>query len=257
MRGADIVGRPREGALLLIAGGSRLGVGWRRAVDTGPMARSRRHGRERWSGWDLAAGTGKAGFILRRAIKGRCPMFDRRHPGLQMIMFLRNAEPWKEKLRREIGFSGRHRTFTDLDCMQCAMDKFIHYYHFYLGFGLYWYLVPLYRSVLAVEHDQRINEYGRAVMKRFKFLLKHSHCKHYGDVHFPDQAEYILQRKAVLAMSLHPRLGRDSPFSLLDPHLTKMIVDFALNDDPFLGREENYKSLNNRFAALYAADWDD
>ena len=59
MQGADIVGRPRAGALLLIAGGSRLGVGGRRAVDTGPMARGRRLGRKRWPGWGLAAGTGE------------------------------------------------------------------------------------------------------------------------------------------------------------------------------------------------------
>ena len=30
-----------------------------RAVDTGPMARGRRLGRERWPGWGLAAGTGE------------------------------------------------------------------------------------------------------------------------------------------------------------------------------------------------------
>ena len=36
-----------------------------------------------------------------------------------------------------------------------------------------------------------------------------------------------------------------------------MIVDFALNDDPFLDQTENDTSLNNRFAALYTADWDD
>ena len=167
------------------------------------------------------------------------------------------GELWKAKLRQGNDFSGHHDAFTDFDCMKRAMGEFIHYYDLYLRFGFYWCLVTLYRSVLAVEHDQTMNEYGRAVMRRFKFLLKHSHCKHYGEVHFPDQVEYILQRKTVMATSLHPRLGRDSLFSLLDPHLTKMIVDFAINDDPFLGSVENYMSLNNRFAALYAADWDD
>ena len=86
--------------------------------------------------------------------------------------------------------------------------------------------VTLYQSVLAVEHDQRTNKYrdGRAVMKRYKFLLKHSHCKHYCSVHFTDQTEYILQRKTVLAMSLHLRLWTHSLFSRFDPHLIRMIV---------------------------------
>ena len=43
----------------------------------------------------------------------------------------------------------------------------------------------------------------------------------------------------------------------LDQHLTRMIVDFALHDDPFLDPMGNFFSLNNCFAALYAADWDD
>jgi hypothetical protein len=58
-------------------------------------------------------------------------------------------------------------------------------------------------------------------------------------------------------MSLHPRLGMHSLFSRLDPQLTKRIVDFTLHDDPFLDPTGNFTSLNNRFAALYAADWDD
>jgi hypothetical protein len=101
-----------------------------------------------------------------------------------------------------------------------------------------------------------MNDYGRAVLKRFKFLLKHSHCKHYRDVLFPDQVEYILQRKTVLAMSLHSRLGKDSPFYLLDQYVTTTIINLSLNDDPFLAPPENYSSLPHRFAKLYAADWD-
>jgi hypothetical protein len=31
-------------------------------------------------------------------------------------------------------------------------------------------------------------------LKRLKFLLKHTHCKHYCDVLFPDQIECILPR---------------------------------------------------------------
>ena len=94
--------------------------------------------------------------------------------------------------------------------------------------------MTLYQSVLAVEHDQRVNDYGRAVLKRFKFLLKHSHCKHYGDVLFPDQVDYMLQRKTVLAMSLHSRLGKHSPFYLLDQYVTTRIINLSLNDDPYL-----------------------
>ena len=58
----------------------------------------------------------------------------------------------------------------------------------------------------------KVNEFGHTVLKRFKFLLKHSHFKHYCEMRFPDQAEYILQRKTVLAMSLHPSVGRHSFF---------------------------------------------
>ncbi len=104
-----------------------------------------------------------------------------------------------------------------------------------------------------------MNDYGRAVLKRFKFLLKHSHCKHYGDVLFPDQVEYMFQQKTVLAISLHSRLGKDSPFCLLDQpeYLTTTIINLSLNDDPFLVPPEFYSSLPHSFAKLYAADWDD
>jgi hypothetical protein len=108
--------------------------------------------------------------------------------------------------------------------------------------------VTLYKSVLAAESDQRINEYGHAVLKRLKFLLKHTHCKHYCDVLFPDQIEDILPRKAALAMGMHPRLGELSLFSRLDDALTRMIFSFSLDND------FNFTSLHHRFAALYAAD---
>ncbi len=120
------------------------------------------------------------------------------------------------------------------------------YYAFYIYYN--WYLVTLYKSVLAAEGDQRINEYGRAVLKRLKFHLKLTHCKHYCDVLFPDQIEYILQRKAALAMGLHPRLGKHSLFSRLDDALTGRIFSFSLDND------NNFTSLHNRFAALFAAD---
>ena len=164
---------------------------------------------------------------------------------------------WEDDLRQRIGFVGRTNAFTDEDCMFRAMRLFINFFAKHFQYGGYCFLVTLYQSVLAVEHDQRMNEYGRAVLKRFKFLLKHSHCKHYGDVLFPDQAEYMLQRKTALTMSLHPRLGERSPFSQLDPYLTKTIITFSLNDDPFLGPTENYSSLKHRFAVLYAVDWGD
>ncbi len=130
------------------------------------------------------------------------------------------CEFWKQKLCRIHGFFGSAYAFTDDDCMRRAMCVFISVYNYWmsgLNFGVYWHLVTLYQSVLVVEHDQRMNEYGRAVMKRYKFLLKHSHCNHYGTVHFPDQTEYILQRKSVLAMSLHPRPGTHSLYFSLGP----------------------------------------
>ena len=83
---------------------------------------------------------------------------------------------------------------------------------------------------------------------RLKFLLKHTHCKHYCDVLFPDQIECILPRKAALAMGLHPRLGELSLFSRLDDALTGMIFSFSLDND------FNFRTLHHRFAALYAAD---
>jgi hypothetical protein len=67
----------------------------------------------------------------------------------------------------------------------------------------------------------------------------------------------MLQRKTVLAMSMQSRLGKHSPFYLLDQYVTTPIIDLSLNDDPYLAPPENYSSLPHRFAALYAADWDD
>ncbi len=74
---------------------------------------------------------------------------------------------------------------------------------------------------------------------------------------FPDQVDYMLQRKTVLAMSLHFRPGKHSPFYLLDQYVTAKIINLSLKDDPYLAPPENYSSLPHRFAALYAADWDD
>jgi hypothetical protein len=132
--------------------------------------------------------------------------------------------------------------------MKRAMCLFIGFFCNFLTFEINWYLVTLYKSVLAAEGNQRINEYGRAVLKRLKFLLKHTHCKHNCDVLFPDQIEYILQRMAALAMGMHPRLGEHSLFSRLDDALTGMIFSFSLDND------YNLTSLHNRFAALFAAD---
>jgi hypothetical protein len=172
-----------------------------------------------------------------------------------MFQNVRPSRFWEDNLRQRYGFVGPRKAFTDKDCMFRAMGLFINFFES-LQYG-YGFLVTLYQSVLAVEHDQRMNDYGRAVLKRFKFLLKHSHCKHYGNVFFPDQVEYMLQRKTVLAMSLHSRLGKDSPFYLLDQYLTTTIINLSLNNDPFLAPTENYSSLPHRFAKLYAADWDD
>jgi hypothetical protein len=36
-----------------------------------------------------------------------------------------------------------------------------------------------------------------------------------------------------------------------------MISTISLENDLFLSAENNYTSLHNRFAALYAADWDE
>jgi hypothetical protein len=143
--------------------------------------------------------------------------------------------------------------------MNHAMHLFIGFFCKFLSFEINWYLVTLYKSVLAAEGelaaedwsaegDQRGNEYGRAVLKRLKFLLKHTHGKHYCDVLFPDQIEDIQQRKAALAMGMHPRLGEESLFYRLDDALTGMIFSFSLD------KLYNFTTLHSRFAALYAAD---
>ena len=161
---------------------------------------------------------------------------------------------WEDNLRQRPGFVGDRDAFTDEECMHRAMALFIGFFNSYLKYGAYGFLLTLYQSVRAVEGDQNMNDYGRAVLKRFKFLLKHSHCKHYCDVLFPDQVEYMLQRKTALAMSMHSRLGEHSPFHLLDEYLTTTSINLSLNDDPFLVPPANYTSLPHRFAALYAAD---
>ena len=156
-----------------------------------------------------------------------------------MFLNVRSSRFWEDNLRQRIGFVGPTEAFTEEDCMRRTMGLFINLFNTHLKYGAYGFLVTLYQSVLAIEHDQTMNDYGRAVLKRFKFLLKHSHCKHYCDVLFPDQVEYMLQRKTVLAMSLHSRLGERSPFTLLGQDLTTTIIDAFLNDDPFLVPTEN------------------
>jgi hypothetical protein len=168
-------------------------------------------------------------------------------------MFLNGGCNFEKNLREHIGFTGPSDPITEHESMNRAMCLFIGFYNHYLNSyfltcEINWYLVTLYQSVLAAEGDQRINEYGRAVLKRLKFLLKHTHCKHYCDVLFPDQIECILPRKAALAMGLHPRLGELSLFSQLDDALTGMIFSFSLDND------FNFRTLHHRFAALYAAD---
>jgi hypothetical protein len=151
-------------------------------------------------------------------------------------------------LRKQIGFSVPSEPTYEHRCMNRAMEIFIFFYCNYLSFENNWILLTLYKSVLAAEGDQRINEYGRDVMKRYKFLLKHTHGKHFNGVIFPDQLEDIPQRKAALAMGMHPRLGELSHFFRLDDALTGMIFSFS-HDNMY-----NFATLHNRFAALYAAD---
>jgi hypothetical protein len=173
-------------------------------------------------------------------------------------MFLKacSCEIWKDEMRRRAGFTGHLTTVpTEREYMDRAMAIFCNFFNIYLKDGFYCNLITLYYSVVEGEHDQEINEYGRAVLKRLKFLLKHAHCKHYCHVFFPDQTEYILQRKTALAMGLHSRLGAQSFMRFLDPTLTEMVAVFSLNGDPFLDNKANYTSLHNRFAALHAADW--
>ena len=172
-------------------------------------------------------------------------------------MFLNARGCWKNNLCQRIGFTGPSDAVTEQECMDRAMCIFLGFFNESLKYGSYWHVVTLYQSVLAVEHDQGMNEYGRAVLKRLKFLIKHAHCKHYYNVLYPDQTEYILQRNTALAMGLHSRLGRHSLLSLTDPAIAGMISTISLENDLFLSAENNYTSLHNRFAALYAADWDE
>ncbi len=106
-------------------------------------------------------------------------------------MFL-NAEGcnFDKNLREHIGFTGPSGPITEHESINRAMCLFIGFFCKFLTFEINWYLVTLYKSVLAAESDQRINEYRHAVLKRLKFLLKHTHFKHYCDVLFLDQIEY-------------------------------------------------------------------
>ncbi len=75
------------------------------------------------------------------------------------------------------------------------MSIFCYLLSVYLKDGFYCNLVTMYHTVLEVEHEVEINEYGLAVLRKAKFLLRHAHCKHYCEIFFPDQKEYILQLK--------------------------------------------------------------
>ena len=146
---------------------------------------------------------------------------------------------WKEKLRRIHGFVGPAYAFTDDDCMRRPMGVFISVDNCWLSglnFGVYLRLVTLYQSVLAVEHDQE-NERIRA------------RC--YETIQIPAQVFTLPRPNRVhsaakncvgngSAMTLHHRLGTQSLFSLLDSHLTRMMLDFTLHDDPFLDPTGNY-----------------
>ena len=100
-------------------------------------------------------------------------------------MFLNARGCWKNNLCQRIGFTGPSDAVTEQECMDRAMCIFLGFFNESLKYGSYWHVVTLYQSVLAVEHDQGMNEYGRAVLKRLKFLIKHAHCKHYCNVLYP------------------------------------------------------------------------
>ncbi len=77
---------------------------------------------------------------------------------------------------------------------------FLLFHSVYLKDGFYCNLVTLYHTVMDIEHEVEINEYGRANLRKMKFLLRHAHCKHYHEICFLDQIEYIiLQRKHAMA----------------------------------------------------------
>jgi hypothetical protein len=85
-----------------------------------------------------------------------------------------------------------------------------------------------------------INGYGRANLRKMNVLLRHSHCKHYCEICFSDQIEYIIsQRKHAMAMGLHSRRGQDNLVLCLDPALIKV------DGDLFLANAVNYMSLDS------------
>jgi hypothetical protein len=63
----------------------------------------------------------------------------------------------------------------------------------------------------------------RAIVRKMKFLLKHALCKHYCEIFFPDQIEYIFAAKKCDGDGLHSRLGQDSVVLCLDPALIKIV----------------------------------
>jgi hypothetical protein len=178
-----------------------------------------------------------------------------------MFLAACSSERWKQELRGRIGFPGHQQDVSEKESMSRAMSIFCYILSVYLdGFSSYCNLATLYLTVMEVEHEVEINEYWRAVLRKIKFLLRHAHCKHYCDIFFPDQIEYILQRKTARAMSLcsRLRLGRDSLVHCLDSALIKNTVCWSLDGDTFLANSVNYTSLDivdNQFEALYAADW--
>ena len=85
--------------------------------------------------------------------------------------------------------------------MSRAMSIFWYFLRVYLKDGFDCNLVTLYLTVMEVKQEVEINEYERAVLRKMKYLLGHGHGKHYCEIFFPDQIEYILQRKTAMAMS--------------------------------------------------------
>jgi hypothetical protein len=71
-----------------------------------------------------------------------------------MFQNVRPSRFWEDNLRQRYGFVGPRKAFTDEDCMHRAMGLFINLFDT-LQYG-YGFLVTLYQSVLAVEHDQRM-----------------------------------------------------------------------------------------------------
>ena len=73
-----------------------------------------------------------------------------------MFKNVRPSRFWEDNLRQRYGFIGPGKAFADKDCMLRAMGLFLNFFDtLQYGNG---FLVTLYQSVLAVEHDQRMND---------------------------------------------------------------------------------------------------